>query len=94
MTTICAVQGDATDIVKGMEALMEEDGEAMEADDAMEEDLPANTVGIQKVTQELKDKVQSVLEHQDFGSRRSAKLTQDDFLLLLSMFNQAGFHFA
>ena len=89
-----AVQGDATDIVKGMEALMEDDGEELEADDPMDEDRPANTTGKQKVTQELKDKVQSVLKQQDFGSRRSAKMTQDDFLLLLSLFNQAGFHFA
>ena len=66
----------------------------MEADDPMDEDRPANTTGKQKVTQELKDKVQSVLKQQDFGSRRSAKMTQDDFLLLLSLFNQAGFHFA
>jgi len=78
-----------------MEALMEEDGVAME-DDPMEEDKPAPVAasGKQKVTQELKDKVQEVLAQQDFGSRRSAKLTQDDFLLLLSLFNQAGFHFA
>ncbi len=81
---------------EGIDALMEDDAEAMEEDDPMEEDKPgpAAMSGKQKVTQELKDKVQMVLEQQDFGSRRSAKLTQDDFLLLLSLFNQAGFHFA
>ena len=73
---------------------MEDDGDAIEADDPMDEDMHINTTGKQQVTQELKDKVQGVLEQQDFSSRRSAKLTQDDFLLLLSLFNQAGFHFA
>jgi 18S rRNA (adenine1779-N6/adenine1780-N6)-dimethyltransferase len=79
-----------------MEALMEgEDMDGME-DDPMEEEkaAPTTSSGKQKVTQELRDKVQEVLKQKDYGSQRSAKLTQDDFLLLLSLFNQAGFHFA
>lgn len=71
------------------------DADGME-DDPMEEDKAASATssGKQKVTQELRDKVQEVLKQKEYGSQRSAKLTQDDFLLLLSLFNQAGFHFA
>ena len=73
---------------------MEDVAEESDAE-PMEEDLPsAPHKSKQKVSSELKERVQAVLRQKDFGSLRAAKLSQDDFLLLLSLFNQAGFHFA
>ena len=34
-----------------------------------------------------------VLQRHDFLERRAAKMSQDDFLHLLAVFNQAGIHF-
>ena len=68
-----------------------------EADDAvpMDEDTPSTPqTSKNKVSSEMKERVLEVLKQKDFGSQRAAKLSQDDFLLLLSLFNQAGFHFA
>ena len=42
----------------------------------------------------VKADISEVLQYKDFHSLRSAKLSQDDFLLLLSKFNEAGFHFS
>lgn len=47
-----------------------------------------------KYSEEFKTKVLAVLEHSEYSEKRSAKLTQDDFLQLLSVFNAAGVHFA
>ncbi|KAK4758712.1 hypothetical protein SAY87_020013 [Trapa incisa] len=43
---------------------------------------------------EFKDKVLSVLKEGDFEEKRSSKLTQQEFLYLLSLFNKAGIHFS
>lgn len=80
--------------------MMTEDGseglaERRAEDTAMEEDSveePAS--GKHKHTSELRSRVLSVLEERGLSKLRSAKLSQDDFLLLLSLFNKAGFHFA
>lgn len=79
-----------------MDALMVDDAELeSEAAEAMDEDLPISTnKARQKISPELKERIQEVLHKHDFSNMRSAKLTQDDFLLLLSLFNKAGFHFA
>ena len=78
----------------GLEAIMEDVPEDNDAE-PMEEDLPSLPPNSkQKVSSEVKERVQAVLKQRDFGSLRAAKLSQDDFLLLLSLFNQAGFHFA
>lgn len=42
----------------------------------------------------FKDKVLGVLKQGDFEEKRSSKLTQVDFLYLLSLFNKAGIHFS
>lgn len=42
----------------------------------------------------FKEKVLEVLEQGDFVEKRASKLTQVDFLYLLSLFNKAGFHFS
>lgn len=77
----------------GMASLMEDMAENDEAE-PMEEDTPSVPAYKPKVSAELKERVQEVLRQKDFASMRAAKLSQDDFLLLLSLFNQAGFHFA
>lgn len=40
-----------------------------------------------------KDRIIQVLSVNDYGGKRAAKLEENDFLELLSMFNKAGFHF-
>lgn len=47
-----------------------------------------------KYSEEFKAKVLAVLEQSNYSEQRSAKLCQDDFLQLLSVFNAAGIHFA
>lgn len=70
------------------------DDSAMEfeedADDTKEEKSSSRNSALS----ELKSEVAAVLESHDLGAQRSAKLSQDDFLLLLSLFNKAGFHFS
>ena len=68
-----------------------EDADAMD----MDTDTPtASKNPNSKVPSEVKERVMKVLQQREFDSLRAAKLTQDDFLLLLSYFNEAGFHFA
>ncbi|KAF8378836.1 hypothetical protein HHK36_030185 [Tetracentron sinense] len=43
---------------------------------------------------DFKEKVLGVLKQGDFEEKRSSKLTQVDFLYLLSLFNKAGIHFS
>lgn len=47
-----------------------------------------------KCSEDFKTKVLAVLEQSNYSEKRSAKLCQDDFLQLLSVFNAAGIHFA
>ncbi|PIA28729.1 hypothetical protein AQUCO_06700033v1 [Aquilegia coerulea] len=42
----------------------------------------------------FKEKILGVLKQGDFEDKRSLKLTQVDFLYLLSLFNKAGIHFS
>ncbi|KAK6941079.1 Ribosomal RNA adenine methyltransferase KsgA/Erm [Dillenia turbinata] len=43
---------------------------------------------------DFKNKVMAVLKKGDFEDKRSSKLTQEDFLRLLSLFSEAGMHFS
>lgn len=43
---------------------------------------------------QFKDNVLKVLRAANFEDKRSSKLAQEDFLMLLSMFNKKGIHFA
>ena len=47
-----------------------------------------------KYSEEFKAQVMGVLDSIDYSDKRTAKLSQDDFLQLLSAFNTAGIHFA
>ncbi|KAF6139435.1 hypothetical protein GIB67_026277 [Kingdonia uniflora] len=42
----------------------------------------------------FKEKILGILKQGDFEEKRSSKLTQVDFLYLLSLFNKAGIHFS
>ena len=46
-----------------------------------------------KASEGFKEQVVEVLEKNGFLERRAAKMSQDDFLHLLAVFNQAGIHF-
>jgi 18S rRNA (adenine1779-N6/adenine1780-N6)-dimethyltransferase len=65
---------------------MDEDGE----DDEM--DVEDSDAGGE--TSEFKAKVLTVLKEGDFEEKRSSKLTLQEFLYLLSLFNKAGIHFS
>lgn len=63
------------------------------SDDEMEvEDDDADSDAEGEVS-EFKDKVLGVLREGQFEEKRASKLTQQEFLYLLSLFNKAGLHF-
>lgn len=61
---------------------MEVEGSDVDSDN----DMQANDSG-------FKAKVIGVLKQYDYADKRSSKLTQNEFIHLLSVFNQAGIHF-
>ena len=74
--------------------LVDEAPELSDEEMAEEAPPPAGSAGRQKVGAELKEQVLAVLERNNLSGLRAAKLSQDDFMLLLSLFNKAGFHFS
>lgn len=78
-----AVLGDTRE-----DASMEIDG-GREDDEMEVEDADGEGEG-----SDFKNKVLGVLKQGDFEEKRSSKLTQVDFLYLLSLFNKAGIHFS
>lgn len=78
-----AVLGDTSE-----DASMEIDG-GREDDEMEVEDADGEGEG-----SDFKNKVLGVLKQGDFEEKRSSKLTQVDFLYLLSLFNKAGIHFS
>jgi len=65
----------------------EEDGMEVEGSDAdSDDDANENDSG-------FKAKVIGVLKQYDYADKRSSKLTQNEFIHLLSVYNQAGIHF-
>lgn len=75
---------DVGDQSMGMDDDDNEMDDEMEMDDA-EGDGEAS---------EFKEKVSNVLKEGDFEDKRSSKLSQQEFLYLLSLFNKAGIHFS
>ncbi|XP_022155324.1 ribosomal RNA small subunit methyltransferase [Momordica charantia] len=63
------------------------------ADEEMDMDDSDAEVGEGEAS-EFKNKVLSVLKEGDFEEKRSSKLTLQEFLYLLSLFNKAGIHFS
>ncbi|KAK8916701.1 hypothetical protein KSP39_PZI023027 [Platanthera zijinensis] len=64
-----------------------DEGDEMEVE---EDDVMAEGSDIS----DFKEMVMGVLKHGDFAEKRASKLTQVEFLYLLSIFNKAGIHFA
>ncbi|MED6132179.1 Ribosomal RNA small subunit methyltransferase [Stylosanthes scabra] len=62
----------------------DDDDDGMEVEDGEAEESQS----------EFKDKVLGVLKEGDFEEKRSSKLTLQEFLYLLSLFNKAGIHFS
>eukprot|EP01018_Ginkgo_biloba_P005730 Gb_34275 [translate_table: standard] len=65
---------------------------SMEIDVGEDQDMDVD--GADEVGTPFKDKVMGILKEGGFEDKRSSKLTQDDFLHLLSLFNRAGIHFS
>ncbi|PAN04304.1 hypothetical protein PAHAL_1G056600 [Panicum hallii] len=68
-----------------MEAGDEKEDDEMEMDDADMEGEGAAS---------FKEKIMGILQQGDFAEKRGSKLSQVDFLYLLSLFNKAGIHFS
>ena len=70
-------------------------------DQSMEVDVNADGDGMEVEEEEgaqqgnafFKEKCMAVLAEGSYEDKRSSKLTQDDFLRLLALFNKAGIHF-
>ncbi|XP_031288126.1 ribosomal RNA small subunit methyltransferase-like [Pistacia vera] len=70
---------------------MEMDGGS---DDEMELENGDDEGDAESEVSEFKDKVLGVLKEGQFEEKRASKLTQQEFLYLLSLFNKAGIHFS
>ncbi|KAI4323720.1 hypothetical protein L6164_023304 [Bauhinia variegata] len=68
---------------------MDDDDGADDNEKEVEDDDDA-----EEVQSEFKDKVLADLKEEDFDQKRSSKLTLQEFLYLLSLFNKAGLHFS
>lgn len=67
-------------------------------DDSMEVEGEADTMEIMEEDgsgdpSSFKEKALGVLKQGGYEDKRSSKLTQDDFLRMLALFNKAGIHF-
>ncbi|THU64688.1 hypothetical protein C4D60_Mb01t29080 [Musa balbisiana] len=72
----------------------DEEKEVEEEEEEMEVEEDMDLVGEGGESCSFKDKVLRVLKQGDFAEKRAAKLTQVDFLYLLSLLNEAGIHFS
>ena len=76
------------------------ENEEMDLDGTAAVDTAADSMEVEgsgdkgKEASVYKEKALQVLKSGGFEDKRSSKLTQDDFLRLLSLFNEAGIHFA
>ncbi|KAF4351584.1 ribosomal RNA small subunit methyltransferase [Cannabis sativa] len=62
--------------------------------DGADEEMEVEDGNVGGETSEFKAKVLAVLKEGDFEEKRSSKLTLQEFLYLLSLFNKAGIHFS
>ncbi|CAH2057650.1 unnamed protein product [Thlaspi arvense] len=69
----------------------EDDDNDMDEDDDMEMEMDGGEGG---EASEFKVKVMNVLMEGGFEEKRSSKLSQQEFLYLLSLFNKSGIHFS
>ncbi|XP_042492406.1 ribosomal RNA small subunit methyltransferase-like [Macadamia integrifolia] len=85
-----------TDIAKDVSVLVDANEDMnMEMEDGKEdEDLEMEDGDAGMEGSDFKDKVLGILKQGGFEEKRSSKLTQVDFLYLLSLFKKAGIHFS
>ena len=90
LASLNGVTGEAAVMDVGDQSMgMEDDDNEMEDDDEdMEMDEGQGGGG------EFKEKVMNVLKEGGFEEKRSSKLSQQEFLYLLSLFNKSGIHFS
>uniref|UniRef100_A0A0D6QU24 rRNA adenine N(6)-methyltransferase n=1 Tax=Araucaria cunninghamii TaxID=56994 RepID=A0A0D6QU24_ARACU len=67
---------------------------SMDIDAGEDQSMDVDDADMQEGACQFKDKVLNILKEGGFEDKRSSKLTQDDFLHMLSLFNKAGIHFA
>jgi 18S rRNA (adenine1779-N6/adenine1780-N6)-dimethyltransferase len=60
--------------------------------DRMEDDDDGDT-NMNNNSKSVKDLLEEILEQESWKSKRASKMDQDEFLQLLSEFNDAGIHF-
>jgi len=72
----------------------DDQGMEMDDDEADDDEMEVEDGETDEVQSEFKDKVLGVLKEGDFEEKRSSKLTLQEFLYLLSLFNKAGIHFS
>ncbi|KAK7271482.1 hypothetical protein RJT34_27429 [Clitoria ternatea] len=68
------------------------DDQGMEMDDD-DDEMEVEDGEADEVQSEFNDKVLGVLKEGDFEDKRSSKLSRQEFLYLLSLFNKAAYHF-
>lgn len=72
----------------------DDQGMEVEDDGVDDDEMDVEDGGADEVQSEFKDKVLGVLKEGDFEEKRSSKLSLQEFLYLLSLFNKAGIHFS
>ncbi|XP_050237501.1 ribosomal RNA small subunit methyltransferase [Mercurialis annua] len=68
--------------------------QSMDLDDGMDDEMDVEDGDADSGVSEFKEKVLAVLKEKNFSDKRSSKLTQEEFLYILSRFNMAGIHFS
>ncbi|KAF9669266.1 hypothetical protein SADUNF_Sadunf14G0089900 [Salix dunnii] len=68
--------------------------QSMELDDGTDSEMEVEDGDADGEASEFKQKVLNVLKERDYFEKRSSKLSQEEFLHLLSQFNMAGIHFS
>lgn len=67
---------------------------SMDMDDGTDDEMEVEDGDADGEASEFKQKVLAVLKERDYSEKRSSKLSQEEFLHLLSQFNMAGIHFS
>ncbi|CAN6994092.1 hypothetical protein IGI04_017291 [Brassica rapa subsp. trilocularis] len=91
LASLNGATGEAATMDVGDQSMgMEDDDNEMEDDDEDKEMVEGQGGG----GGEFKEKVMNVLKEGGFEEKRSSKLSQQEFLYLLSLFNKSGIHFS
>lgn len=90
------LQGSAVDNEMDIMGLGDSNEDLVEDmdDDGVDDEMEVEDGDAVGGASEFKNKVLKVLKEGDFEEKRSSKLTLQEFLYLLSLFNKAGIHFS